>query len=1222
MYSGGLPAAADHPLVAAKHVLHAAPTPGGTGISAEYFSDAGLTQPLMTRTDPTISFAGAKGTAAALKSAGSAQWTGSIAAPASGTYTFSVQSNGAVTLAVNGKQLISTSGGSARSNTPIALVAGQQYSFQMTYQKAAGAVPSLKLFWGSAKAKQQVVPQTSLFPAAVAPTLGAVTSGLIGQYFIGDNFQQLAMTRVDSSINFNFGTASPDASIPAHSPFTIQWTGQFTPTTTDNYKFTATADDGVRVYLDGQLVVNDYTLHSVETASGSIVLNAGQAYALKVQYFNSTKLGSIKLTYATSTGTPQPLAASVLSSTPPAAAGVLAVTDAEATEVDLAWTGSPAATGYTVTQSVDGGQTWQPAGTAPAGATTFADTGLTADTAYEFQVTPFGSTDTSTPSNVATATTLVPAPGSVTATVDDTTDLDLSWADVPGETGFDVLQSTAGGPYLPVASTAAGVLNYHVAGLLPGTGYGFEVAALNAAAQPSDASDPATATTPSTAPAGLVAAGTSTTAAQLSWLDTASNGGFVVERSTDGTTWATAGTVPADTVAFTDTNLSPGTTYDYRVRSLAAADPTVVSGPGNVATAYTVTAAPGNVSATPYSDTQVNLTWADVTGEAGFTVLASADGGNTFAPVGTTAAGTTAFSVTPLVPGAAYGFEVEAVSAAGLPSAPSSPAAATTPTLPPALLTALGTGATTAQLTWTPVPAATGYQLERSADSGATWSVVTRTAAATLTYADAGLAAGATYSYRVRAIDAGGASDPSLVAVALTIPAVPTVSLAGLNVATSSVSFPAVAGAASYVVQRSADGVSGWTPVSTVTAAGVATPATGPATLAATVPNLAPSTVYYYRAVASNATGSSAPSAAVGQMTAPLPSLVTDTAILGGTAASQLYSLNMLQGTSSLVGQLLPGAYAVNRRPTTGIVYYFVGNSAAPTVYQWDPSTGNNQAIGSLPYAAQPNRRAYDADGTPWITDTAGDLYSVNTLTGAVTNVGQMKAAGVPLTAGAGNMAFSPTGNLYLINAGTLYMVNTATAALTPLGALGANATNFVFGQSALMYFTSPQGQEFTFNPTTLVETVLSSPLVPAFTSLTAEPTFTDLSVTAAASPAAFAHGHAGSYAVNVANNGPSASTGGFTVTVDLAVNTTFASVAGTGWTAAVTTAASGTAGQTVMLTYTGDLARQGNAPTATVNVSVGASASAAAVSTFTVTAGQFDSGVASNTAAVTTPVS
>ena len=1214
---------------AVQHVLHAAPTLGGTGLTAEYFSDTGLTTPLMIRTDASISFKGSTGTSAALKAAGGARWTGSIAATASSTYTFSVQGTGGVTLSVNGVVLINTSaitGGAVRASAPISMVAGQKYAFALDYHKAPGSAPNVKLLSAANNAKQAVVPQTDLFPSAAPPELAATSSGLIGQYFIGTNFTDLAFTRVDPTINFNFGSNSPDASIPKHSPFSILWTGQIHPSASANYTFTTTSDDGVRLYVGTQLVIDNFVQQSSHTASGQVALTAGQAYDIKVEYFqNGVGVGDVKLQYSTPTTKLSLLPASMVTSTPPASAGLLTAVAAAADQVDLSWTGSSAATGYTVSRSTDDGVTWVTDGTAPAGATTFADHGLTADTAYAFRVTPYGSAATSTASNVATATTLTDGPATVTATAASPGEVDLSWADVPGETGFDVLESVAGGPYLPLASTAAGVTDYAATGLLPGTAYGFEVEALNAAGAPSAPTATAAATaTPTAAPGALVAVGTSTTTAQLTWTDVAGEGGFEVERSTDGAAWAVVGTTPAGVTTYADTGLAAGTSYSYRVLGLSAADPTVASLPSAVATAPTVTAAPASVGAAAFSTTTVDLTWADVTGEAGFDVLESVDGGATYLPVGQTAAGVTTFAATPLLPGTAYQFEVEAVNAAGQASAPSAAAGTSTLTLAPAALTALGTGTTSALLTWTPVLAATGYVVQRSTD-GTTWTSIATPAASAITYADHTLSAGTSYSYRVAATDVGGASAPSPVAVALTVPGVVTAALSGLNVATSSVSFPAVSGATSYAVQRSTDGSTGWTTVATVAApaspsAEVASPATSAATLSATVPNLAPSTVYYYRVIASNPTGASAPSAVVSQMSAPLATYAANNQLYGATAsvgsAGTVYALNMTAGTSTLIGQLLPGAYAATRRPTDGDVYYFVGNTTTPAVYKWDPTTGNNTlVVDTNVYAAVPNRRAYDLAGNAWQTDTAGNLYSVNS-SHVTTLVAQMKLAGVSLAAGAGNMAFSPSGTLYLANNGTIYTVNTTTAAVTLVTALGVNDVNIAFGADGLIYCTDSQGQEYSVNPTALTSTLLQNPAVPAFNSVTSTPEFVDLGVTATATPTVFQPGHSAAYAVNVTNAGPSTTdTGSITVSVTLGTGLTYASVAGTGWSAT-------TSGTTVTLAYSGSLIANGSAPVATLNVNVSSSATLAAVTTFTVSGDQFETSILNDTAVVTSTVS
>jgi hypothetical protein len=1213
----------------------ATPSAGGTGISAEYFADSALTTGVMTRTDASISFKGASGTAASLKTAGGAQWTGSIAVTTTSTYTFSIQGSGGVKLWVNGIQLINTpaiTGGATRSPTPISLVAGTKYDFTMQYTKTPGAAANVKLLWAPLKGKAVVVPQTSLFPSATPPTLPATSAGLIGQYFVGTHFTNLAFTRVDAGINFNWGSKSPDSSIPAHTPFSILWTGQLTPSETGNYTFTTTADDGVRVYVGGQLVIDDFVQQSSHTVSGQIALTAGQAYNLKVEYFQNGKgVGDVKLQYALPGGKLTALPSTLLSSTPAASAGTLTAVAAAADEVDLTWTGSSAATGYTIMESPDGGVTWVTAGTTGPGVTTYDDTGLTANSPYQFQVTPFGSSDTSTPSNIVTVTTLTPPPGAVTATVASSTEIDLNWADVDGETGFDILESVNGRGYALLGAVPAGTTTLQVTGLIPGNGYGFEVESLNTDGTPSvPAVTTGTSATPTGAPAGLVAVGTSTSTVSLAWTDVLGDGGFQVERSTDGVTWTVAGTTAADVTTYTDTGLAAGVTYSYRVRGLSAADVTVISDPSTVASTPTVPAAPAAVNATAFSSTLVNLTWADVTGEVGFNVFDSVDGGTTFVPAGHVGAGVTTLAISPLLPATNYSFAVQAINSAGQGSALSAnhtASATTTLCLPPTALVAVGTSATTAQLTWVGSLGATGYLIERSADGGTTWTSVATPAATDVTYVDTGLTAGVSYTYRIRATDAGGASDPSAVSVALTAPAVVTAALTGVSQALSSVSFPAVAGATSYAVQRSLDGVTGWTTVSTVNASGVATPSSmvaGPATsvapgttLSATVPNLAPSTVYYYRVVASNATGSSAPSAVVSQMSAPLAQYAADSNIYGLTSGANLFSLNMTAGTSTLIGQFKPGAYVANRNPSNGLIYYFVNQTTSPNVYSWDPTTGNNTFAATDSFAGVPTRSAYDQNSVVWITDSTGMLYNIRLSPHTINPIAQMTLAGVPFTgANGGNMVFSPTGSLYLLNNGNLYTVNTTTGALTPVVTILSSASNIVFGPNGLMYLTTPTGQEYSLNLSTLTSTLLSNPAIPTFASLTATPEFVDLGVTATATPTTLVTGHTAAYAVNVTNLGPATADAGTTVTVTLGNGLTYASVAGSGWTAAASSS-----GATIVLTYSGLQAANATIPTVTLTVNVTSSATLTAITTFTVAGDQFDTGVTNNTAVVTSVV-
>jgi beta-glucosidase len=61
---------------------------------------------------------------------------------------------------------------------------------------------------------------------------------------------------------------------------------------TGKYRFGAIADDGVRVYLDGKLIVEDWTDHAPATVTGEVTLEAGKSYDIKMEYYES-KIGAV-----------------------------------------------------------------------------------------------------------------------------------------------------------------------------------------------------------------------------------------------------------------------------------------------------------------------------------------------------------------------------------------------------------------------------------------------------------------------------------------------------------------------------------------------------------------------------------------------------------------------------------------------------------------------------------------------------------------------------------------------------------------------------------------------------------------------------------------------------------------------------------------------------------------------------------------------------------------
>ncbi|HEY0073394.1 MAG TPA: PA14 domain-containing protein, partial [Abditibacteriaceae bacterium] len=111
-------------------------------------------------------------------------------------------------------------------------------------------------------------------------------SGLKGEYYLGRNFDQYVFTRADPNIEFFWGAdASPSPRLPVGADWTVRWTGKIEPRYSENYTFYAAADDGVRLWIDHKLIIDNWTLHPMLEYSGQIKLQAGKQYSIRVEFF-------------------------------------------------------------------------------------------------------------------------------------------------------------------------------------------------------------------------------------------------------------------------------------------------------------------------------------------------------------------------------------------------------------------------------------------------------------------------------------------------------------------------------------------------------------------------------------------------------------------------------------------------------------------------------------------------------------------------------------------------------------------------------------------------------------------------------------------------------------------------------------------------------------------------------------------------------------------------
>lgn len=120
-------------------------------------------------------------------------------------------------------------------------------------------------------------------------------SGLIAEYFGSlTPGESLRKTRNVKEINESYTFMSPDSSI--HSDhYSIRYTGYLKPDNTGNYKIALEGNDGFRLYLNNQLLINQWDKISYKRATSKIYLEKGKRYSLKVEFYESKGNGKIKL---------------------------------------------------------------------------------------------------------------------------------------------------------------------------------------------------------------------------------------------------------------------------------------------------------------------------------------------------------------------------------------------------------------------------------------------------------------------------------------------------------------------------------------------------------------------------------------------------------------------------------------------------------------------------------------------------------------------------------------------------------------------------------------------------------------------------------------------------------------------------------------------------------------------------------------------------------------
>ena len=203
----------------------------------------------------------------------SARWTRYIDV-AAGTYRFTATSDDGVRVYVDGDPIIDE----WHDHPPrtyiadVSLAAGHHWVIVEYYENIGRA--TIKVSW-------QPTPSPS--------------NRWRGEYFanrwLGDS---PALVREDAHVDFDWGSGSPGRGIP-NDNFSVRWTrtAQFQP---GDHRFTATSDDGIRLYVDGRLLIDQWTDHPAQTFTAYTRLTAGE-HLLVVEYYEHTQWAVVHVSW-------------------------------------------------------------------------------------------------------------------------------------------------------------------------------------------------------------------------------------------------------------------------------------------------------------------------------------------------------------------------------------------------------------------------------------------------------------------------------------------------------------------------------------------------------------------------------------------------------------------------------------------------------------------------------------------------------------------------------------------------------------------------------------------------------------------------------------------------------------------------------------------------------------------------------------------------------------
>lgn len=270
----------------------------GKGFSIDYFEGKGFGKKLATETRTSLNMPMGNGSphADVPRDNFSIRANGLLKVKRSGTYTFVTRSDDGVRLYINGRRIIDEwrPMGTTEFQAAINLQAGRDYRIQLDYFEQGGA-GHLELLWvrpGSDTPSHLTTSGTLNATDLLVKEAEGIQGAWQAEYFEGREFEQSKLKRSETYIEHDFNKSSPAPTVP-RTNFSARWTGKLLIKKPGEFTFYTTSDDGVRLYVNGKLIIDEWRGMAPTEHSGSIQLSNDAD--IVIEYFQGGGGASLKL---------------------------------------------------------------------------------------------------------------------------------------------------------------------------------------------------------------------------------------------------------------------------------------------------------------------------------------------------------------------------------------------------------------------------------------------------------------------------------------------------------------------------------------------------------------------------------------------------------------------------------------------------------------------------------------------------------------------------------------------------------------------------------------------------------------------------------------------------------------------------------------------------------------------------------------------------------------